>query len=870
MKLNSRSTLTRWGIVLTLAILYFLGSLLLLPILGIAFISFSAVPVAAAGWYFGLEGGIIASLAAIILDNFLLLVLKDTQLYTVDRSGFFMSASILLMVGVGFGQIKKYSDVRLQIESQLRSRERYLSVLRMATSSILNQASSSDRYHDLIMHFTDLFTADHGYYISWDAKQKQATLIASTLPPEQQPESSLLRPDQSAIIEAVLQTGRAMVIEDAFKSKDAFTIVLFKNLALPVHSVLGIPLIAREDVLGIMILACNEPRSFTTEEIEQAEQGGQQVALALRSIQQELKIEKQLHQTTTLSHVEHVLSRSERVGVDAVLQLIVDSAMELIPKTTHVVLHLLDEEQQILIPRSVAGLAEGYRSKLNMRLGKGVAGQVLETGETIYIPDIRVDARFIGQTLPISYRSLLVAPVRNDERRIGTISIHSNDPGAFDPDDASLLSALGLKATIALENASLLDTTRNDFKEINTLYHLTINMVTSLDPDILLKDAVDFLQHVFNFYHVQIYTIDPNTGNLQARQGTGSVGEQLSQQGYFLPAGRGIVGYVAESGESFFTNNVHDVLFFVSHPLLPETQSEAAFPIRIDGKTLGVLDIQEISSRPLSIRQMKTMNAIANQLAVALQKANLYAELQKSLSQEKAMRSQLVQSERLVTMGRLLASVSHELNNPLQAIQNALYLLREETGVSPQGKLDLDIVLSEAERMAHMIEQLRATYRPIQAEDFHLIQINNIVEDVHTLISPHLRHNQIIFEFHPNPEIPPIQALSDQIRQVVLNLLMNAVESMSDGGKLTIETDLLEDANEVLLQVSDTGRGISPTILPNIFEAFVTDKQKGTGLGLTITYDVVLKHRGRITAENNKDRGSTFRVWLPITNREIK
>ena len=92
---------------------------------------------------------------------------------------------------------------------------------------------------------------------------------------------------------------------------------------------------------------------------------------------------------------------------------------------------------------------------------------------------------------------------------------------------------------------------------------------------------------------------------------------------------------------------------------------------------------------------------------------------------------------------------------------------------------------------------------------------------------------------------------------------MNSVEAMTMGDTLTVSTELLENTNEVLLTVSDTGTGISSDLLPNIFEAFVTNKQKGTGLGLTITYDIVLKHSGRITAENKADRGSIFKVWLP-------
>jgi signal transduction histidine kinase len=241
--------------------------------------------------------------------------------------------------------------------------------------------------------------------------------------------------------------------------------------------------------------------------------------------------------------------------------------------------------------------------------------------------------------------------------------------------------------------------------------------------------------------------------------------------------------------------------------------------------------------------------------------------LQVSLAQEKSMRSQLVQSERLALVGRLLASVSHELNNPLQAIQNALFLLQEEKGLSPQGRQDLQIVLSEAERMAGLIDRLRTSYRSTRVEDLQAVSINNVVEDVYALMATHLRHNNIAFEFHPHPELPVIAGLPDQIRQVILNLLMNGVEAMSSGGLLTVSTDLLE-SGEVELTVSDTGPGIDPEILPHIFDAFVTNKDSGTGLGLTITYDIISRHNGRILAENHPERGAIFKIWFPAHAKE--
>ena len=220
-------------------------------------------------------------------------------------------------------------------------------------------------------------------------------------------------------------------------------------------------------------------------------------------------------------------------------------------------------------------------------------------------------------------------------------------------------------------------------------------------------------------------------------------------------------------------------------------------------------------------------------------------------------------------MGRLLATVSHELNNPLQAIQNALFLLKSEQGISKQGMQDLEIVLAESERMANLIERLRSTYRPTHDEDFQLTEINKIISEVHQLVATHLKHRNIEFVFHPDEHLPTIPALSAQVRQVVLNLVMNAADAMNTGGTVTVKTKMLPNTDEVLVSVSDTGEGIAPDILPSIFEAFITNKQSGTGIGLTISHDIVLKHNGRIAAENNPDTGATFNVWLPAQTKEI-
>lgn len=824
-----------------------------------------ALPVALAGWFFGIGGGVAGSLLGVLLVTFLL-----TRL-TGESWGYWLLAGSpgnLMLFGVGIisGWVNKGYAERQRIVDELRTRERSLSLLNLTIRDILIPREPGEMYFYLVNHLANLFVADCADLVRWDPQKERAALAASTAPAGQSSAGIFLESDEATFATAVIRSGQVLAVEDVAKTDYSINLETFSGT--PAQSVIGIPLVAREYRFGAAILAFGACRRFTPQEVRFAEVVGNQLALAFFSIHQERRIQNQLKEAKALAQIERALSQTERVGSETVLQLIVDSARDLIPGAEHAVLHLLDQEQKILVPRAVSGAMTRSTQRLNMRLGEGVAGQVIATGEIISVADTGTDPRFLNLSAPVWFRSLVVAPIESNRQRVGTISVQSKMPNAFALDENRLLGALGIQAAIAIENANLLETTRNDLREIHALYHISRGLAASLDADRLMKDVTNLLQQDFGYYHVQIFTVDPQSGDLVARQGSGKIGGRLKKMKFHLPPGAGIIGHAAEIGEAFVTNDVEQVLFFIRSPLLPDTRSELAVPIKIKGRVLGVLDVQQAPPGRLTRRDLQLMETVTDHLSVALQQANLYAELQTSLRQEKATRSQLIQTERLAVVGRLLASVSHELNNPLQAIQNALFLLKAEKGLSEQGSQDLEIVLSETERMTSLIDRLRSTYRPMRAEDLQAIQLNDIVEDVALLMGTHLRHGNIRLDFLPAENLPVIRCFPDQIRQVVLNLFVNAAEAMPSGGTLTIRTEKPAGEGRVLLSVSDDGAGIPPEILPRVFEPFVTGKDTGTGLGLTISYEIVRQHGGDIQAENNPQGGATFRVWLPVGRKK--
>lgn len=830
------------------------------------------VPVVAAGLFYAMWGGLVASILAAILNLFLMNIFVrelNWNLSFTFRDGFLIRHIIVMAIGVTIGYVRGVSENLFLLNQRLQSQERFLTLSNMIIKKILSPAGPDYLFNDIVNHLTNLFVADYGYITRWDETQKRAFLVASTHSMEGSSLNVELPPNEARTTENILKTGQILLLEDI----ETMPHILHPTgNSRKAQSAICLPLVAREYKFGVAVLAYESRRHYTSEDRIYADRVGYQIALALWTVRQDEISQRQLNETRTLMQIGQALGETERVGLNVVLQLIVDSTRKLVPQAEKTVIHLIDKDDKSLVPRAISGFHQNEQMtpNLKMHIGTGVAGQVLQDGITINIVDVDTDPRFLQTAVRPAYRSLLVSPVQTAGKQLGTISVESEKPYAFSDHEIELLKSLGIQAAIAIENTRLFENTQQSLKEVNALYKISWGLASSLDANQLIQDVVTLLQQNFGYYHVQIFLLDPANGDLLFKRGSGEIGATLLEQEFRLPRGLGIVGHVVETTTPFVTNNVNDVVFFYRHPLLPNTLSELATPIKVEGQVVGVLDIHHTPPHRLTNGDLQLMTAVADQLAVALQKASLYTNLQKALQQEQTIRSQLLQSERLALVGRLLASVSHELNNPLQGIQNALFLLKEEGNLSIQGNQDLDIILSETERMAALIERLRSAYRPVGVRDFRPVQLNNLVEDVYALISTHMRHKQIAFEFFPDTPLPAVSGISDQIRQVVLNLFLNAIEIMKPGGCLTVQTRGLATQKEVLLAVKDTGPGIDPEILPNIFEPFITNKITGTGLGLTITHDIIHQHHGRIEAENDAAGGAIFKVWLPMEEKEAR
>jgi PAS domain S-box-containing protein len=274
---------------------------------------------------------------------------------------------------------------------------------------------------------------------------------------------------------------------------------------------------------------------------------------------------------------------------------------------------------------------------------------------------------------------------------------------------------------------------------------------------------------------------------------------------------------------------------------------------------IELIDPETGKSLPMEITAREVLDAAGQSTAVVsiLHDLTEIRELER-----RRVEQQLFESEKLAAVGRLAASIAHEVNNPLEAIKNALYLM--QSGDSDKNVRFLEIARKETERVSHIIRQMLGFARRSGEVDW--VDVNQLLEETLVLLEKKLRQTRIRVIRKFDEKLPPIRARADQLRQVFLNLLINAQQAIAGGGEICILTSPYEQGLQpsILIQISDSGVGIGEDDLNRVFEPFFSTGKKGTGLGLWVTHDIVRQHGGRIEVSSEKGHGTVFNIILQV------
>jgi signal transduction histidine kinase len=299
--------------------------------------------------------------------------------------------------------------------------------------------------------------------------------------------------------------------------------------------------------------------------------------------------------------------------------------------------------------------------------------------------------------------------------------------------------------------------------------------------------------------------------------------------------------------------------------------TQVLLPLVVKTKTLGLVQLYDPDpARAYSARDMGLAYALANQAAVALENAHLVRDLQQALEQQKAMQGQLVRAARFSALGELTAVIAHQINNPLTTILGDAEMLVQDTDPDSPFHDSAVAIQRAGERAKRVVERLLGMAR--SESDFKPHDINHTIREAVALVEAQIRQGNIALTLDLQRDLQPVRAIPGHLEDVWMNLIINARDAITVSrtengqGSITVKSWAAEDGASAMVQLSDTGSGISPADLERIFDPMFTTKPhgKGTGLGLYICNQIVTEHGGNIEVTSALGEGTQITVRLPF------
>ena len=289
-------------------------------------------------------------------------------------------------------------------------------------------------------------------------------------------------------------------------------------------------------------------------------------------------------------------------------------------------------------------------------------------------------------------------------------------------------------------------------------------------------------------------------------------------------------------------------------------EAEVTIPFISKGQLVGMMNLGYKFTKDIySHEDIELLSTLANQTAIAIENARLYEDLKRS-------KSYIRRADRLASLGTLTAGLAHEIRNPMVAIKTLTQLLPERLDDEEFRSQFLKIASGEVDRISSLVNELLDFARPSDPK-WALEDINAILDGMILLVSTETKKKQITIIKNYASNLPPVQIDREQIKQVILNILLNAIDATPENGKITVKTrSFTKPGGEPYVQIefTDTGCGIPVEHIEDIFNPFFTTKNTGSGLGLSISNQIVQDHKGYIDVESQLEKGSSFFINLPV------
>ena len=558
-----------------------------------------------------------------------------------------------------------------------------------------------------------------------------------------------------------------------------------------------------------------------------------------------------------LNQVGHVLHST--LDAQEALQLILREAVRLMRASSGSVV-LVNPTSRFLEIQAAHGLPPDL-ADFKLPIGVGITGWVARTGKPARVGDVTRDPRYVA-VRPGVCSELAVPLLLNNEVR-GVLNVDSERADAFTADDQSLLEELALQAARVIQNTWLYEQLRlkarlfESLASVSQTINSTLNLADALS--VITREACQLMEAKM----ASLLLLDEQREWLDLRASHGAGAAYLNKSR--LNLAESFVGNVVRRCRPIQDENVqtsgryHNVAMARQEGLV----ALLSVPLVFGGQALGVLNVYRGAPHIFPNEEVRILTALAELSGIAIEKARLYERIVD-------VEEQLRQNERLSALGLLAAEVAHEIRNPLTVMKMLFHSLDLKFPPGDPRTQDNKIMGEKMDHLNRVVEQVLDFARSTEPR-LAPVNVNQLLDDLSLLTRHKLRQQRVEVVRELAPQLPAVLGDATQLEQAFLNLTLNAVEAMPEGGRLTITTRALrqprtrKEPTHVRIEFTDTGAGMTEEQQQRAFSSLLaTTKAKGTGLGLAIVARVIETHRGEVKVKSELGKGTSFTITLPV------
>ncbi|MCB0208829.1 MAG: GAF domain-containing protein [Anaerolineae bacterium] len=670
-----------------------------------------------------------------------------------------------------------------------------------------------------------------------------------------------------SMVGITISTGQAQITHITLGGNGASNVD--KSILPETLSKMTLPLRNRKGVIGVLEVQSVET-IFTADDTQMLQTMADQLAIAIYNADLYQRTEQDKQQLAALREIDLAIISTE-LDLDQTLELILNKGLALI-ETKAGSLSLLESDQEHLIIR-----ASSQKNEIGSGLpvDKSILGLAVEKQHTIRIADVSLEPRYqMGYDLfsDTAIRSVLLIPLKEDTSIIGVFGAYRSQINAFSDKHQETLETLARQAAIAIKNASLYSQAQRRAALLKAAAKVSQSVISIFDLDQLLNKIVNTICDEFEereFHYAAVFLLDETGKYAWQQAGTGEVGHNLVAEGFKfkVDVDDSIVSIVVQSGQGAIEEyNVYlDDENHHTIPLLPNTLSEMALPLKLRYKVIGVLTVHSRQKNAFSDEDTQTLQSMADQLAIAIDNVK---------KQEK-----LVEAETLKTIDEATSQAMHWVANKARPIKD--YIERLDREISPlitKSNVDetlqedffeaIEVIKQNASLILDVKQEIMGTARQFDLVKASLEAI--VAKVLKQIDSPGVHIRQDIAS-----DLPPVQVDCAAVEEVFRNLFVNAIHAMkplhmmkeTESPELHIKAQTTKTGDFVEVRIIDNGTGIAVDKIKHIWTPFYTTKAGtgGTGVGLSYCLQAMHKMGGKITVESDIGQGTTFILILPVS-----